>query len=79
MNTVTLQGPLPVELQEVKQPVRVRDASGRLLGSFVPALDLSQYGPWEPVLDEAEIQRMEQAKKGKRYTTAEVLRHLESL
>jgi hypothetical protein len=41
MNTVTLQGPLPVELQEVKQPVRVRDASGRLLGSFVPALDLS--------------------------------------
>lgn len=62
-----------------KHPLQLRDASGKLLGSFVPALDLDQYESWEPNLDEAEIQLIEQGKKGKRYTTAEVLQHLERL
>ncbi|MHB1034578.1 MAG: hypothetical protein ACYC35_09080 [Pirellulales bacterium] len=40
--------------------------------------DLSQYEPWEPTVDEAELRRREQSSE-RRYTTAEMLDRLENL
>ena len=66
------------QLATSTQPVELCDASGKVLGRFVPKIDLSE---WEIVggePTEEELQRAEQS-KGKRYTTAEVIAHLESL
>lgn len=63
-------------LHNLSQPLELCDETGRVLGRLYPALDLSQYEPWEPSFSEEELRRQEQANE-KRYTTAEVLAHLE--
>lgn len=78
MTSVTVEGTIMSQLGKHAQPVELRDPSGRVLGKFFPALDLTQYEPWEPPLDEAELQRREQS-RANRYSTAEVLDYLEKL
>jgi hypothetical protein len=52
--------------------------SGRVLGQFVPSFDPSGYEGLEPQISQEELQRRKQS-KGKSYTTAEVLAHLDKL
>ena len=52
------------------------DDSGLVLGRLFPSADLSQYGPLEPQVSEEELDRRDNAQE-KRYTTTEVLAHLE--
>jgi hypothetical protein len=52
--------------------------SGRGLGRYIPRIDLSDWEPVTPPVSEEELNRREQIKE-KRYTTAEVLAHLEKL
>jgi len=65
-------------LHNLSQPLELCDESGRVVGRVFPTLELSQYEPWVPPFDEDDLRRQEQAGE-KRYTTAEVLAHLEKL
>jgi hypothetical protein len=78
MTRITLDADLRGKLMDLNEPLELCDESGRVLGRFFPTLDLSQYEPWEPSFSEEELQRQEQANE-KRYTTAEVVAHLEKL
>jgi len=78
MTQITLDAIASGKLNNLTHPVEVCDPSGKVLGRFVPVVDLSE---WEPVTSgasEEELDRREQAGE-KRYTTAEVLAHLEKL
>ncbi|HEV3262704.1 MAG TPA: hypothetical protein VG013_38065 [Gemmataceae bacterium] len=78
MTRVTVNEALRSMLHNLSQPLELCDESGRVLGRVFPALDLSEYEPWEPPISEEELRRREQSTE-KRYTTAEVLAHLENL
>jgi hypothetical protein len=66
------------KLNEFYLPVELCDPSGRVLGRFVPLIDPTEWEPVSPGASEEELDRREQANE-KRYTTAEVLAHLEKL
>lgn len=78
MTRVVLDAELKERLLGLSQPVELCDDSGRVLGRVFPTVDLSQYEPWEPPFDEAELRRREQS-GAQRYTTAQVLERLEQL
>jgi hypothetical protein len=78
MNRIVVNSNLDKALRDVGEPVELCDEAGRVLGHYFPAVDLSQYGPLEPQISEEELDRRERENQ-KRYTTAEVLRYLESL
>lgn len=68
------------KLQELDYPVELCDASGRVIGRFEP--DLSNFDLEPPLPTEEELRVMEKElndPNAKRYTTAEVLAHLERL
>jgi hypothetical protein len=75
---VTLDPTTARQLQGLGQVVDLRDPSGRLLGRFVPATDLAEWEPASPEVSEEELNRRAQSAE-KRFTTAEVLAHLEKL
>ena len=78
MTRIFVDGDLQSKLLGLGQPAELCDATGRILGRFFPAIDLSKYEAWEPLISEEELRRREQSTE-KRYTTAEVLAHLEKL
>jgi hypothetical protein len=78
MSRVLVDEALRAKLQNFSRPLELCDESGRVLGRLFPAVDLSQYEPWEPPISEEELRRREQSNE-KRYTTAEVLARLEKL
>ena len=78
MTKVTLDATLRDKLLNLTQPLEICDEEGQILGRLFPLPDLSQYEPWEPDINEEELRRREQSGE-KRYTTAEVLAHLEKL
>ena len=63
---------LVAAFEQSKQAVEVRDASGRILGTFTPR-------PYEPEISEEELRRLEQPTSGKCYTAAEVEAKLKEL
>jgi hypothetical protein len=65
-------------LPTLTQPVDLCDSSGRVLGRFVPKIDLSE---WEIVGQEVSAEELRKREESgqKRYSTAEVIAHLESL
>ena len=78
MTQLVLDATLAGKLKALTSPTDLCDPSGRVLGRVVPAVDLSD---WEPVSDpisDEELQRRLRSNE-KRYTTAEVLEHLEKL
>ncbi len=78
MTQIILDAALASKLNDLKCPAELCDPSGHVVGRFVPAFDLSE---WEPVSDdisEEELQRRLRSDE-KRYSTAEVLAHLEKL
>lgn len=60
------------------EPLEVCDESGQVLGRFFPRPDPALYEGLDPQVSREEIERRRQ-NKGKTYTTAEVLAHLEKL
>ena len=63
-------------LHNLSLPLELCDESGRVLGRLFPSADPNQYGPLEPQVSEEELDRRDNAQE-KRYTTTEVLAHLE--
>jgi hypothetical protein len=78
MGRIIVDEALRAKLQNFSTPLELCDESGRVLGRLFPAIDLSQYEPWEPPISDEELRRREQSDE-KRYTTAEVLARLEKL
>jgi hypothetical protein len=53
------------QLDEAREPLELRAPDGRLLGHFVPALDVSLDPALAPHISEEELQRREQAGGGR--------------
>ncbi len=77
MSQVMVDAALSSKLGKQFQPVELCDPSGRVLGQFIPKVNLSEYGPFEPQVSEQELDRRVQETES--YTTAEVLAYLEKL
>jgi hypothetical protein len=78
MTRITVDENLSTQLNGLPQPVAVCDPSGRVLGRFVPLIDLSEWEPVSPDISDEELARLTKS-DAKRYTTAEVLSYLEKL
>ena len=76
MTQIILDATASNRLTNITHPVELCDPSGRVLGRFVPLIDLSVWEPASPELSQEELDRREQSGE-KRYTTAEVLASLE--
>jgi hypothetical protein len=78
MTQITLDPAVANKLQGLARVVELCDPSGRVLGRFLPAVDLAEWEPISPEVSDEELDRRA-CSPGKRYTTAEVLAHLERL
>ena len=78
MTQITIDAELAMKLQQLTDAAELCDTAGRVVGRFVPQLDLSEWERCEPEISEEELQRREQSLE-KRYSTAEVRAHLETL
>ena len=78
MPQIILDATLGSKLHDFSQPLDLCDESGKVLAHVIPALDSADYEPVPPPeLSEAELRKREQSSRW--YTSAEVLKHLESL
>ncbi len=77
MNQIILDASMSGKLNTVIHPVELCDPSGRVLGRFVPLIDLSEWEPLSPQISEEELDRRAQSTEW--YSTEEVLAHLKSL
>jgi hypothetical protein len=77
MTKVVVDAVLRSKLHDLTEPLELCDESGLVLGRVFPAVDLSQYEPWEPSFSEEELRNM--GKSEKWYTTEQVLAHLKNL
>lgn len=66
------------QLGTLTQTVELCDPSGKVLGRFVPRIDPAEWEILGTELSEEELRQREQSKQ-RRYTTAEVIAHLEKL
>jgi hypothetical protein len=78
MTRLILDAITSTKLDAVNQTVELCDPSGRVLGRFIPAADLSEWEAISPDVSEEELDRREHTNE-KRYSTAEVLVRLEKL
>ncbi len=76
MPKVIVDAALRQKLEQWVHPVELCDEAGRVLGRFVP--QSVDQGPREPQISEEELVRREQSNE-RRYSTKEVLAHLEKL
>jgi len=77
MTKITLDSALRNRLLNLAQPLELCDESGRIDARVAPVPYPNEYVPFVPEFTEEELEHAE--KSGKRFTTAEVLLHLESL
>jgi hypothetical protein len=66
------------QLYSLSQPVELCDPTGRVIGKYVPLVDLTEWEPISPDISEEELDRRVKSDEPS-YTTAEVLAHLRSL
>ncbi|MCI0460487.1 MAG: hypothetical protein L0Z62_26330 [Gemmataceae bacterium] len=78
MTQITLDAQLANQLNGLTRTVDLCDPAGRVLGRFVPLVNVADWEPITPEASEEELDRRERS-NAKRYTTAEVLAHLEKL
>jgi hypothetical protein len=78
MSQIILDASLAHRLVQLTQPVELCDPAGKVLGRFVPLIDYSEWEPASPDVSEDELDRRSRS-TDKRYTTAEVISHLERL
>jgi len=74
MKQIVVDAKLAEQLVQATEPVELIDPSGRL----EPKSDLSGWVPLTPEISDEELERRANANE-KRFTTAEVLKHLEGL
>jgi hypothetical protein len=77
MTRVVIEAALRGKLDGITQPVELCDESGRVLGRFIPVIDMSEWEPLTPEASEEELDRREQSTEW--YTTEEVLAYLRNL
>ena len=78
MTRITLDADLRSKLLDLTQPLELCDEEGQVLARLLPSIDSTSYEGLEPQISREEFQRRKQ-NKGKTYSTAEVLAHLENL
>jgi hypothetical protein len=78
MSRITLDASVAKQLLNLQGPVEICDPTGKVLGRFLPKIDLSDWEPLSPGISDEELQRRINSNE-KRYTTAEVLAYLEKL
>jgi hypothetical protein len=77
MSRITVDASLSSLLYGLTQPVELCDPSGRILGRFVPLIDLTEWEPVTPGVSEEELDRRAQSTDW--YSTSEVLEYLRKL
>ncbi len=77
MSQINLDADLSAQLHNLSEPVELCDPTGRVLGQFVPQIDMSEWEPDSPDLSEEELKQREQSTEW--YSTEEVLAHLKTL
>jgi hypothetical protein len=77
MSELILPETIAAQLQGFSHPIHLCDPSGKRLGRFVPAWDLSEYEILGPEPTEEELHEIEQSSEW--YSTDEVLQYLEKL
>lgn len=77
MTQITLDAGLSSKLDSLGSAAELCDPSGKVLGRFVPLIDLSQWEPVTPEASEEELDRREQSDDW--YTSEEVFAHLKNL
>lgn len=65
-------------LGNLAKPVQICDASGRVLAHVLPVDDMADFELVSPDVSDEELERRHRSNE-RRYTTAEVLDHLERL
>ena len=78
MSQITVDSALADKLHELGNVVQLCDPKGRVLGQFVPQVDMADWEPVSPEIFEEELDRRAKSTE-RRYTTAEVLAYLENL
>jgi hypothetical protein len=78
MTQITLDAELSRKLQGMSDITELCDPLGRVLGRFVPAMQMADWEPLSPDVSEEELDRREHSDE-RRYTTTEVISHLENL
>lgn len=76
MTRVVLNDEMSGKFFGFSRPLEVCDASGRVVGTFLPAVDYSALERVRPPLSNEELERRNQSPS---YTTAEVLERLNKL
>jgi hypothetical protein len=77
MSRITLDATLANQLHQLYDIVELCDPSGKVLGEFIPKVDMSEWEPISPGASEEELDRREQSKEW--YTTDEVIAYLNNL
>lgn len=77
MTRVVIDADMLAKLRNLEEPLELCDESGRVLARVNPAIDWSQYEFLTEEISEEEKQR--RLASDPRYTTQEVLEHLEQL
>ena len=78
MTPIVLDDNLVRRLHKVNGPVEFRDASGQVVGHFIPTIvDMSEWEPVTPEVSEEELDQREQSNDW--LTTEEVLAHLKNM
>ena len=77
MTQIILDADIASKLNDVFQPVELCDPSGRVLGQFVPRIDMSEWEPITPDVSEEELDRREKSEVW--YSTEEVFAYLKRL
>lgn len=78
MNKVLVDADLKKKLCDLAQPLELCDETGRVLGRFLPTIDMSRWEPITPDVTDEELDRRAKSNE-KRYTTTEMLQRLENL
>jgi len=78
MTRVTLDEILRNRLHNLTDAIELCDESGRVVARVYPAADPAEYEASVPPISDDELKRLEESDE-QRYTTAEVLGHLEAL
>lgn len=77
MIQITLDPGTVGKLAQLNSAAELCDPSGRVLGKFIPKMDLSEWEPVSPDVTEEELDAREKSTEW--YTTSEVLAHLKKL
>ena len=76
MTRIILDDATTKKLLDLRQPLELCDASGKVMGHFTPTADRSEPAQVQPELSDAELRRREQEPE---FSTEQVLAYLEGL